>query len=280
LRRLAVPRRRSTKHLRYIKYSTSEEKSEAPSGAGRSRSATFLLQRGPRVAGIRFHRLRLRFGGFSYTRRVARGWFITFEGGEGTGKSTQVERLVRHLEQRGLEVLSTREPGGTPLAEALRALMLDPRHRPDGLVELLLVEAARRDHVERLIRPALDRGAVVLCDRFTDSSLVYQGRARGLDERLVEELNRVATGGLVPDLTVIFDLEPAVALARTRSRGSASGGQVSRIDLEPEEFHERVREGFLELAAREPHRVRVVAAEGSPDEVWTRTLAVLPKVLR
>jgi dTMP kinase len=177
-------------------------------------------------------------------------------------------------------VVSTREPGGTPLAEALRAVMLDPRLEPDGLIELLLVEAARHDHVERLIRPALARGAVVLCDRFTDSSLVYQGRVRGLGEELVQELNRAATGGLVPDLTLVFDLDPELALARTRRRNDAPGGQPSRIDLEPEAFHRRVRQGFLELAAREPGRVRVVLAEGGADEVWVRTLAALPGALR
>lgn len=158
--------------------------------------------------------------------------------------------------------------------------MLDPRLEPDGLVELLLVEAARHDHVERLIRPALARGAVVLCDRFTDSSLVYQGRVRGLGEELVRELNRAATDGLLPDLTLVFDLDPELALARTRRRNDAPGGQPSRLDLEPEAFHRQVREGFLELAAREPERIRVVAADGDPDEVWTRTLAAMPEALR
>jgi len=218
--------------------------------------------------------------GVSYTRAVGRGWFITFEGGEGTGKSTQVGRLAQHLRGRGMEVVSTREPGGTPLAEALREVMLDPRHQPDGLIELLLVEAARHDHVEGLIRPALERGAAVLCDRFTDSSLVYQGRVRGLGEGLVVELNREATGGLEPDLTLVYDLDPAAAVARTRRRNAAVGGQPSRIDLEPEAFHCQVREGFLELAARQPGRVRVVAADGEPEEVWARTLAALPEALR
>lgn len=207
------------------------------------------------------------------------GWFITFEGGEGTGKSTQLARLERHLEARGAEVVRTREPGGTPLAEALRALMLDPLHEPDGFVELLLVEAARRDHVERLIRPALERSAVVLCDRFTDSSLVYQGRVRGVAEALVAELNRAATGGLEPDLTLLYDLDPEVALERTRRRNDAPGGRPSRLDLEPEAFHRAVRAGYLELAARAPQRIRVVAAGGAPDEVWARTLAALPEAL-
>jgi dTMP kinase len=211
---------------------------------------------------------------------VTRGCFITFEGGEGTGKSTQLARLERHLVERGRQVVCTREPGGTPLAEALRGIVLDPRLEPDGLTELLLMEAARHDHVERLIRPALERGAVVLCDRFTDSSLVYQGRVRGLGEELVVELNRAATGGLEPDLTLVFDLEPEAALARTRSRSAAPGGQPSRLDLEPEAFHRQVRDGFLELAAREPERVRVVAAGGKPEEVWARTLAALPEALR
>jgi dTMP kinase len=206
---------------------------------------------------------------------VARGLLITFEGGEGTGKSTQLDRLEHHLERRGCEVVRTREPGGTPLAEAVRAVLLDPSFSPDGVVELLLVEAARRDHVARLVRPALERGAVVLCDRFTDSTLVYQGVVRGLGEELASELNRLATGGLMPDLTLLFDLDPERALARVESRAGGPAGEASRFDDEPRPFHRQVRAAFLALAAVDPARVRVVAADGDEDQVFERVLAAL-----
>ncbi|MCU0304721.1 MAG: dTMP kinase, partial [Thermoanaerobaculales bacterium] len=136
------------------------------------------------------------------------GFFITFEGGEGTGKTTQIRRLAAHLEGLGRAVVVTREPGGTPVAEAARAVLLDPALAPDGLTELFLLEAARRDHVERVIRPALEGGGVVLSDRFADSSTVYQGIVRGLGEELVIRLNRLATGDLEPDLTLVLDLDP------------------------------------------------------------------------
>jgi dTMP kinase len=174
----------------------------------------------------------------------------------------------------------TREPGGTPLAEAVRALLLDPGLAPDGVSEIFLLEAARRDHVERVIRPALGAGAVVLCDRFADSSLVYQGLVRGLGWDKVAELNRLATGGLEPDLTLVFDMDPAAALARARSRNADCTNAESRLDDEPEEFHRKVREGFLELAHREPDRVRVVDASGRAEKVFARLLPLLPGSLR
>lgn len=210
---------------------------------------------------------------------MGRGWFITFEGGEGTGKSTQIDRLRRHLEKRRFAVLVSHEPGGTPLAEGIRGLLLDPAHSPDALTELFLLEASRRVHVQEVIRPALARGEVVLCDRFVDSSLVYQGWVGGVDEELVAELNRAATDGVTPDLTIVFDLAHDEGRRRARSRNRANGG-ASRIDDNPPEFHRRVREGFLELARREPGRVRVVDAAGEPGEVFHRLLAELPEELR
>ncbi len=207
------------------------------------------------------------------------GFFITFEGGEGTGKSTQLELLRDHLAPRR-EVVVSREPGGTPVAEAARAILLDPALDPDALTELFLLAAARRDHVERVIRPALARGAVVLCDRFTDSSVVYQGLAGGVDAEVVAEVNRLATGGLEPHLTLVFDLDPADALPRVRSRNGAAGGAESRIDERPTTFHQRVRQAFLELAEREPGRVRVVAAGGSPEAIRRSVLQCLPEALR
>lgn len=207
---------------------------------------------------------------------MARGWFITFEGGEGTGKSTQLELLARHLEERGVETVRSREPGGTVLAEAVRSILLDPCQDPDGLSELLLLEAARHDHVERVVRPAIEQGSVVLCDRFADSSVVYQGVARGVGETVVEQLNRLATGGLEPDRTLVLDLDPVTALGRARSRNVDTQLDENRLDNEPDAFHRRVREGFLRLADRHPDRVRVVDAHGGADEVHKRVLHELP----
>ena len=211
---------------------------------------------------------------------MARGWFITFEGGEGTGKSTQLDLLAHHLEERGVETVRSREPGGTALAEAVRSILLDPRQDPDGLSELLLLEAARHDHVERVVRPALQQGSVVLCDRFADSSVVYQGVARGVGETVVEELNRLATGGLEPDRTLVLDLDPAAALKRARTRNVDARLDESRLDNEPDAFHRRVRQGFLSLAQRNPDRVRVVNAHGSAEEVHRRVLQQLPGGLK
>jgi len=211
---------------------------------------------------------------------MQRGWFITFEGGEGTGKTTQICKLAAYLESLGHAVLVTREPGGTPVAEAARAVLLDPTLEPFGLSELFLLEAARHDHVERVIRPALARGEVVLCDRYADSSTVYQGMVRGIGEGRVEELNDLATGGLDPDLTLVLDLDPEAGVTRARSRNATGDGSESRLDDVPAEFHRRVREGFLRLSVLYPHRIRVVDATGEPDAVFDRLLAVLPKDLQ
>jgi dTMP kinase len=211
---------------------------------------------------------------------MADGFFITFEGGEGTGKSTQIRLLAEHLESRGHTVVVTREPGGTPVAEAARAIILDPALDQDGLTELFLLEAARRDHVERVVAPALERGEVVVSDRYADSSTVYQGMVRGLGEELVIQLNRLATNDLEPDLTIVFDLDPEDGLHRARSRNAEGDGAESRLDDEPQEFHRQVRQGFLRLAELYPHRVRVIGADGNPDEVFARLLDALPGDLK
>jgi dTMP kinase len=199
---------------------------------------------------------------------TGRGLFVTFEGGEGSGKSTQLTRLAERLRAAGHETLVTREPGGSPLAEGIRALLLDPAHAPGALTEALLMMAARSDLVERVLRPALAAKRVVLCDRYTDSTLAYQGGGRGLDAALLAEWNRAATGGLLPDLTLLFDIPPGVGLAR---RAGASGA-LNRIDLESESFHARVRARYLELARAEPARFRVLDASRDADalaaEVW------------
>jgi len=191
------------------------------------------------------------------------GLFVTFEGGEGSGKSTQVARLAARLRARGREPVLTREPGGTPLAEGIRDLLLDPARRCGPMSEALLMEAARADVVAHVIRPALAAGRVVLCDRYDDSTLAYQGGGRGLDAGLLATLNHAATGGLVPDLTLLYDVPPAVGLARRES----AAGDTNRLDREPSEFHARVRRRYLELAAAAPERWVVLDGAAAPDEL-------------
>ncbi len=199
-----------------------------------------------------------------------RGLFITFEGGEGSGKSTQIERLAARLMRRGLDPVVTREPGGTPLGEVARTLLLDPARRPQPQTEGFLLEAARAELVALVIRPALDAGRVVLCDRYADSTLAYQGGGRGLETEALGALNRLATGDLSPELTFLFDLDPAVGLARR-----AGAGDANRLDREPEAFHRRVRERYLELARREPARIVVIDAAGPPEALEAQIAAAV-----
>lgn len=198
--------------------------------------------------------------------------FISFEGIDGSGKSTQARRLARALNDTGIETLLTREPGGSPGAEEIRRLLVEGRgERWSPEAELLLFTAARRDHVERLIRPALARGANVVTDRFADSSRVYQGLARADLRDLVEELHRL-TIGIEPDRTFLIDLDPGLALAR----GNARGGTEDRFETLGLDFQRRLRGGFLALASEFPARFRVIDGGGSADEVAARVLAALP----
>jgi len=191
------------------------------------------------------------------------GAFITFEGVEGCGKSTQIACLERHLREKGMEVEVTREPGGTAIAEAIREVLLDPRHGDMGEVtELLLYAAARAQHVHGRIAPALKAGKVLLCDRFADSTTAYQGAGRGIDAALLDQLHRIATGGLRPDLTFLLDLDPEEGLARVRARG-----RTDRLEQEALAFHCRVREGYLAAAQRETDRFAVIDASGSIDGI-------------
>ena len=202
------------------------------------------------------------------------GRFITFEGGEGAGKTTQAERLQGMLENAGYEVVTTREPGGTFGAERIRELVLSGSHdRWSGMTELLLMYAARLDHVEKLIRPALDRGVWVLCDRFSDSSLVYQGYARGLGPERVAALHNVVLGDFGPDMTFLFDIDPILAQSRVKNRGE----ELSRFDTEELEFHKKIRAGFLELAAADPGRFHVLDAESSRDAISTQIAHAIMK---
>lgn len=181
--------------------------------------------------------------------------FITFEGPEGAGKSTQLRRLAERLGAEGVRHVVTREPGGTPLGTRVRDVLLDPGLTIDPLPEFLLYSASRAQLVREVIRPALERGEVVLCDRYADSSLAYQGAGRGLDTAFLRALTREVTGGLTPDLTVLLDLDPGVGLVRAARRGQPD--RLERADLG---FHRRVRQGFLDLAAGEPGRFLVLDA--------------------
>jgi dTMP kinase len=195
---------------------------------------------------------------------VSRGRFITFEGGEGVGKSTQIRRLAARLSADLPEVVATREPGGSPGAEAIRDLVLrGAADRWSPVTETLLMYAARRDHIERVIRPALDRGAWVVCDRYADSTRAYQGAAGGTDPGLIAAMEQYVLEEARPDLTLVFDLEPELGLERALDR---AGAEV-RFESKGVAFHTRLRSAFLEIAAREPERCVVIDANGSPDQV-------------
>ena len=195
---------------------------------------------------------------------MAQGRFITFEGGEGAGKSTQLKRLVARLDAAGREVVATREPGGSPGAESIRDLVLKgDADRWSPVTETLLMYAARRDHIERVIRPALERGAWVVCDRFADSTRAYQGAAGGTDPGLIAAMETYILEDTRPDLTLIFDMPVDVGLERAHARA----GSEMRFESKGLAFHERLREGFLAVARAEPERCAVIDARGSLDEV-------------
>ncbi|CAN7209908.1 dTMP kinase [Phenylobacterium sp. LjRoot225] len=194
---------------------------------------------------------------------MTRGRFITFEGGEGAGKSTQLKRLVERLRALGLEVVATREPGGSPGAEAIRELVLNgAADRWSPVTETLLMYAARRDHVERVIAPALARGAWVVCDRFADSTRAYQGAGGGTDPALIASLEAQVLGETRPDLTLIFDIPPETGLERAQARG----GEM-RFESKGLAFHQQLREGFLVIARAEPERCALIDATGSINDV-------------
>jgi dTMP kinase len=197
---------------------------------------------------------------------LARGFFISFEGGEGAGKSTQIARLAAKLRAKGYDLVVTREPGGSPGAEAVRHVILSGAAEPFGPeMEALLFAAARSDHVEQLIAPAIARGSIVLCDRFLDSSRVYQGGAGDLDPGFMTALERVAVNGTIPDMTLILDIDPAEGLKRANAR---RGDETpDRFEKETLAVHQRRREAFLAIARNEPERCVVIDASASPDEV-------------
>ena len=208
---------------------------------------------------------------FPRKEKLKNGIFITFEGVEGAGKTTQGQRLAAAL---GPDVVLTREPGGTPVSERIRDLFL-ASDDITVLTELLLVAAARAQHVDKLIRPALAENQIVICDRFIDATVAYQGYRGGIDLDLIHQLNRVATGGLTPDITFILDLPPEIGLQR-QQHGKT---HQDRLDREPLELHNKVREGYLSAAEADPHRVKLIDAMQPPDAVHNAVLTKYQKYL-
>jgi dTMP kinase len=206
-----------------------------------------------------------------------RGKFITFEGIEGCGKSTQIEMAASAIRLDGRDALLTREPGGTTIGERIRSVLLDSaHHRMAPIAELLLYAAARNQHVEEVILPAMEAGKIVLCDRYADATTAYQGAARRIDAKILSDIHAIATEGLWPDLTVLLDLPAAEGLARARERNRLSdAANEDRFEREELEFHERVREGYLAIAKASLERVVVVDASGSQSDVHARISAVL-----
>ena len=194
-----------------------------------------------------------------------KGYFISVEGGDGSGKSTQIRKIETYLQEKGLDYILTREPGGTPVAEKIRELILDPANKAlTGRAEMLLYAASRAQHVEEKILPALEEGKVVLSDRFTDSSIAYQAYGRGLGD-MVAEVNRIATGGKEPDLTIFLNITPAAGMAR---KNNQDGHELDRLELEKATFHETVYEGYLALARESGGRIADIDADRPAEDVF------------
>jgi dTMP kinase len=210
-----------------------------------------------------------------------RGAFISFEGIEGSGKTTQIALLADSLSARGRSVQLTREPGGTPIGDQVRKILLDPANAAlDPKAELLLYAAGRAQHLAELIRPALEAGTIVLCDRFSDATLAYQGYGRGLDPDLIGDLDRIVTAGMRPDLTILLDIDAAAGLARARGRNTRNGLEAeARFENEVLSFHERVRRGYLDLAQREPGRIRIVDAAPRPEKIHLEVRKIVDGML-
>lgn len=211
------------------------------------------------------------------------GLFISFEGVEGSGKTTQIKLLAAWLKKRGRRVVLTREPGGTPFADRIRSLLLNGKTKKiSPSMELFLYEVARRDHVSTVIRPALKKGMIVLCDRFTDATLAYQGFGRGLPLKVTTVMNRLATGGIKPDLTFLLDLPVEAGLARAKGRIKRlkRGTPLeNRFEEEKKEFHKKVREGYLTLARKEKRRFRIIDARKSKRETFARLRREVEKII-
>lgn len=208
---------------------------------------------------------------------MKQGLFITVEGPEGAGKSTIIKKMADELTEKGRDVILTREPGGITIAEEIREVILDPKNTAmDERTEALLYAAARRQHLAEKVIPSLDKGSIVLCDRFLDSSLAYQGHARGIGMEEVYSINKFAIGDTMPDITLYFDVEPEIGLERISAH---KGREVNRLDLETIDFHERVREGYLMLLEKFPERIKKIDASASFDEVYQNALELIEKYI-
>ena len=206
-----------------------------------------------------------------------RGLFITFEGTDGAGKTTQIQRLTADLRQAGYEVCLTREPGGTPISEQIREMLLNPDHSEmAATTELLLYAASRAQHVSEVIKPALKAGQIVISSRFADATVVYQGYGRGLDLEKIHRLNRIATDGVTPDITFVLDLPVEIGLQRAQKRR----GGLDRLEREKIEFHRRLREGYQTIARQEPQRLKIIDAQVSPKRVYAQIQGLIQPLLQ
>lgn len=206
-----------------------------------------------------------------------RGLFITFEGTDGAGKTTQIQRLSADLRQAGHDICLTREPGGTPISEQIRDMLLNPDHSEmAATTELLLYAASRAQHVSEVIKPALEAGKIVISSRFADAMVVYQGYGRGLDLERINRLNRIATEGVTPDVTFVLDLPVEIGLQRVQKRR----GGLDRLEREKIEFHQRLRDGYRVLAQQEPQRLKIIDARATPDQVYTQIQEAVQPLLQ
>lgn len=207
--------------------------------------------------------------------------FITFEGVEGSGKTTQIQRLKRYLTQKGIPCKLTREPGGSPIGEKVRKILLDPSHREMvPLSEILLYEAARAQHVKEVIEPFLRKGFVVLCDRFCDATIAYQGYGRGVDLKLAERLNRLSSPRIRPDATFLLDCPSSLGLKRALHRNQTlKKEKEARFEREKIQFHRRVRRGYLAIAKKEPHRVKVIDTRKGEEKVFEKIRRIVDKLI-
>ncbi len=211
----------------------------------------------------------------------SKGIFITLEGPDGCGKTTHAGKIAQYLRRKGFSVVRTREPGGTTVAEKIRNILLNTDNRMSYEAELLLYEASRADHVAKLIRPALNKGKIVICERFCDATLAYQGYGRGLNNKDIKNLNKYCTGSLKPDLTILLDVPVRVGLQRVMNTGtSGKPAGMDRLEQEHISFHRRVRKGYLKIAAQEPRRVKIISSGKSISMVYDEIVKSLDKVLQ
>ena len=209
-------------------------------------------------------------------QKLKKGIFISFEGTEGSGKSTQARLLSEYLTKKGLKTVLTEEPGGTAISREIRRVLLSTKHdKMDYMAELLLYNAARIQHIKEKIAPALSKGKIVITDRFSDSTAAYQGYGRGISLRLIDSLDRIATGRMRPDLTILLDLDVETGLMRNKYIN-----KVDRLELEDVRFHKKVREGFLKLAAKEPKRIKLIKAAKGIAEIHREIVRIVEKVLK